>query len=388
MIEIIPINYEDVEIVKKIKIKDVYVTSLPFLTKMLHCKYPIKNQKIAIKSILDFIEYIDIHLNEDNREVQIHNSKIDKFFNHKTRNKFLQLLSDLNIVKRVKGSNDDYYKKGEYSCSYTLSNEYRYSELCFVLFNKKVKKSVQLLHSVEVDKKFKNTIKKAEINVFDAVRDEIKEYRHDTNKLRSRISKILSFIRNDRFIKKGIHVDRIYHSLSNISRISRNHVTVSGKKFFSIDIVNSQPILLCYLLSKENKKFDKSYQEVCEAGYFYESFGDDIIGEKRDKLKIDLFRNVLYKFQVNSQINKQFKELYPLTWSSLNELLNEKSVQLARLLQNIEAEVINDIIPQSEFYFTLFDGIYFTSYADKYFLERKLNEKFSKFDIRAQYKVV
>jgi len=183
-----------------------------------------------------------------------------------------------------------------------------------------------------------------------------------------------------RFIRKGRKVDRVYTSLSNLSRISREYLTIAGLKFHNMDIKNCQPLLLCYLLIRENMPIDQEYINVCQQGIFYEGFyeqsEDEAINEqRRSNAKVRLYKAIYFDFRAN-KTNLRFKELYPLTYSSL-EILAQGQDKLAGLLQNIEASIFNYLVPvKSKYYYTLFDAIYFTSVEDKADLFLRIHESF------------
>ena len=370
MIQVIPLDYNRIDVVKEFKFKNVYCFPLEHITKLLVYKnFPIKNRNIALKNILDFLQFVDVKMSELKTEsVTLHRHKLNEFFGSKSVTSFLEILSSLNILHRKRHMDGSYYEIGKHSCMYSFDDSFSHSELCFVVLDISERKR-KIIENVKVDKRFRNTILNTEIDAISAIRDEIESMKC-VDSLRKRISRIFNFIQNDRYIKKGNKVDRIYHSLTSISKISRKHLTIKGKKFMSIDIVNCQPMFLCYLLKKKNLSYDGKYIQDCENGVFYEQFGGI-----RDEVKVKLYKSVFFKWQSKNEINLKFKELYPITWNSLNDLAMSLTCEMATLLQNCEAEIINGISPLSESYFTLFDAIYFTNPVDKLVIEDALYKK-------------
>ena len=162
---------------------------------------------------------------------------------------------------------------------------------------------------------------------------------------------------------------------------------------YDIDIVNCQPLLLvAYLTENDSLDFDLNYKNDCEDGLFYERFYDidrpkNISNiEWRSEIKVKLYKSIFFSFNKKSKINKKFKELYPKTWESL-EKISITDISLASRLQNLESNLFNNIIPKhSEFYFTLFDAIYFNNIMDKYKIENEIKNYFNNFNIKVTTK--
>lgn len=170
--------------------------------------------------------------------------------------------------------------------------------------------------------------------------------------------------------------------MSNISKVARKYLYIDDNNiFYDIDVVNCQPLLLCYLLKSLNLDIDNNYIIACQEGKFYESFRNCTL-ETRPEIKRQLYKNIFLKFRSNAQINKEFKELYPNTYKSLEILNQDKDHTLASKLQNIEAKIFNDIMSkQSQYYYTFFDSIYFTDSNDCIQLMQSINTKFLDYDI-------
>jgi hypothetical protein len=299
---------------------------------------------------------------------------------------------------------------------YKLTDEYKNDELCLIIINDKK----DIIYDIDgkYNKKFTKAIIETTIDIKSAILDEIK-YEKSHNSLRSRLNTIFNLYEK-RYIKKGFNVDRVFHSLTNISKVSRKHLSVKGLKFNNIDIVNCQPLLLCYYLIKNNLKIDSKYINDCELGKLYERFiiegtqykdkeyiikNNKIVATKintidigynlteeeykiiRDKIKVLLYKSIFFDFKPETDIAKKFNEIYPEVYSTLNKL-ETTDLKMAARLQNIEAELFNDLIPnKSKYFFTLFDAIYFTSLEDTGDIILELSKKFHKMGLVPQYKI-
>ena len=405
---------------------NIYVTGINTICKIESIReFPIKNRKIAIKQILSFIKFVENTFwinNIKSDTIEIQQEEIIKMFNRNTYVDFLKLLNELNIFKAVPYSDGSYYNCGKLNNSkiktkrYKLTDEYKNDELCLIIINDKK----DIIYDIDgkYNKKFTKAIIETTIDIKSAILDEIK-YEKSHNSLRSRLNTIFNLYEK-RYIKKGFNVDRVFHSLTNISKVSRKHLSVKGLKFNNIDIVNCQPLLLCYYLIKNNLKIDSKYINDCELGKLYERFiiegtqykdkeyiikNNKIVATKintidigynlteeeykiiRDKIKVLLYKSIFFDFKPETDIAKKFNEIYPEVYSTLNKL-ETTDLKMAARLQNIEAELFNDLIPnKSKYFFTLFDAIYFTSLEDTGDIILELSKKFHKMGLVPQYKI-
>lgn len=420
LFEIVPINLltnetgklfsndVDDDVTLQIKESNTFCVGFNTISKLInHTKYPIEKTK-AISNILSFIQHLD---NKKKDETSIHNQCWVDYFTTKHYKEYQRILKELNIISLVPYSDGEYYIKGERSYLFRLMNEFiNDKELCIIIFEKSSTRSLNVFG--KYNSKYKKTVKNVTINYKTAIKDEVTYYHNNPssnrlNSLRQRLSIIFN-LNNDRFIKTGDKSNRVYSSLSNISRVSRKHLNVKNQYFTGIDISNSQPLLLCYYLKENKLPIDKNYIQDCEDGLIYDRFygveGCDLITKKnsngtwykiteeksyskenRSELKEDLFQSIYYYFKPNFTINKSFQQIYPLTYGSLIRINNElkgENDNLAVRLQNVEAEIMNDIIPEkSEYYFTLFDGLYFTNLNDIPQLKREIENRFSKYGL-------
>lgn len=399
-----------------IEFTNLYVTGLNFICKLESKTLPILNRRIAIKQILNFLKHIEMLLNISTSDVvEIPQDYIINIFNRNTYVDFLKLLNEMNIVKSVPYEDGTYY-----NCShrggvlkvkrYKLSDDYKNDELCIVIMDDK--NDIKYEFDGKYDKKFIKTISNTVIDIKNAIIDEVK-YKKSHNSLRTRLS-VLFTLYDKRYIKKGFKVDRVFHSLTNISKVSRKYLSVDGLRFNNIDIVNCQPLLLCYYLIKNDLNVDESYINDCEVGTLYDKFivggrkyidkeyiikGGEIVAIKnniievgfnlskeeyddiRSKIKVLLYKSIFFDFKPETDISISFKEIYPIVFSVL-ENMETNELKMACRLQNIEAEIFNNLKPnKSKYYFTLFDAIYFTSNEDTGSLMVDIINKFSKMNL-------
>ena len=394
--EIISLNEITNKIVSDIKSNpNIFACGIDLMNKLMSMELPLLNKNIAVKNILSFLRYIDNRLKHQNGTTLPIDSKIlIEYFNRNEYKKYLALLKDLEVLVEVpydggiitnSGKKYSFYCMEKKICKqYRIFNQYLDQNSCLILFNKsktKIKYNIQ----GDYNKKFVTTIKKIDIDIKAAIEDEIKNSdNRKNNSLRCRLNRIFSLY-DKRFIRKGKKVDRVYTSLSNLSKISRRHLNMKGVRFHNVDIKNCQPLLLCYLLIKNNMPIDLHYLNDCESGVLYENFyersNDKAVDkQKRSDAKVLLYKGIYFDFK-RTPTNLKFKELFPLTYSSL-EILSKDQEELAGRLQNIEAQIFNDLVPiKSKYYYTLFDAIYFTDIDDTANLFIELKKRFAQYGI-------
>lgn len=391
-LEIIPIDltkniFDDYheELLKLQKAKYCFVTNLDLISELLIRELPIQNKRLALKNIFSFLTYIDTEMKmRDNTLLSISSNILIEYFSRDTYKQYMNLFEELNILSDVPYTNGKFYTMGELTKQYRIHNSYILNpNLCMVILENDRAKD-KFICSIDIDYRFKNTIMNLDINMKDAVVAEIEHCRDtnlSSNNLRIRLSRLF-YTRMKRYIKKGTNVDRIYHSFTNVSKVSRRHLTT---KMYNIDIVNSQPLILVSYLNKEGYNFDINYKLDCENGTFYDNFiSKDLT---RDDVKVQLYKSIFFSFNKNMLVNKKFKELYPATWETLSEI-NDSNVSLASRLQNLESELFNNLIPKkSKQYFTLFDAIYFDSVNDIVKLNKNIHSFFNNLGINVTTKI-
>jgi hypothetical protein len=412
MIEILDFEknlFNNLTVNKQTLTRHTYITTKKLATELLTYTLPISNKRKAMMRIFDFLNYVDTYSDDDNT-LSINKQTLEDYFTRNKYSKYMSILSSLNVIHKIK-QNGMYYrfrpikdpkkkklevlskdsKTKSHCIKYKLHKDYiEDNDLAIVILEENTKKDIEFKCELTLDNKFKDTIKKCDLNIPNAVLAEI-DYcstnNYSLNVLRKRVSRILGTL-NNRYIKKGRKVDRIYHSFSNISRVTRKHFK---SHFYEIDIVNSQPLFLVAYLKDNKKGCDNSYQNDCENGSFYERFYDlseeeEDIEDKRKEVKQSLYQNIFFGFNKRSRYNKLFRELYTETWASLEEI-SHTDISLASRLQNMEAKLFNKLRPKySTYYYTLFDAVYFTNSADKILLEREIDKFFKKLKIKVKMK--
>lgn len=411
---------------RSIETNNCYITSISLISKLINeNKFPIKNKNIAIENILNFLSFIDVELKKNNSTIlPIPRIILEKYFSRNTYKEYMDYLSNNEIITKVPYEDGKFYdfttegdKVGR-CIQYRIHNNYINNDLCLVIMPEKTK--TKLEKDINYEGKLEKTILKTQINYRAAILAEIKHFKDNyedlfinetkrnegINSLRIRVSAILSLKRR-RFIKKGKNVDRVYHSFSSLSRISRPYLNNNGKGFHDLDIKNCQPLLLCYYMKSIDSPIDDNYLEICENGLFYESLMDEdnlkvLINnypqkgneydikykEYREEIKLECYKYIYFNFNKKKDIVKRFANLYPNTYYFLDnfyKMINDKT--MASILQNIEAAIFNNIIPtKSKYYFTLFDAIYFSDYEDSYSIEQEIETKFSMLGIKPKIK--
>ncbi len=375
-------DHVDKKSLKEIKFsKYCFITNIYIINQLATVELPI-NRKLATINILNFLHYIDAEINDNNGKTTLIISQkiLLSFFNDHVI-KYMQILKDLEIISNVSHPDGSYYtaphlstkEKPSIAKLYRIHNSYLTNKELGILILEPVRTSHDVVNEVKkLDKRYVKTINKLELDVVRAIQAEVDYYqagKSSFNKLKCRISRIF-YTKRKRYIKTGTKVDRIYHSFTNVSRVSREHLNI---KLHNIDVTNCQPLMLVAYLKKNNLMCDTNYQKDCEAGIFYEKFdgidGLQLENDQRDNIKVMVYRKIFFGFDINSNFNKKFKEMYPLTWDELSKIKKNK-ISLAAQLQNMEASLFNFIIPvKSKYFFTLFDAIYFDNEKDVELIE-------------------
>ncbi|MFC6095793.1 hypothetical protein ACFPVY_03970 [Flavobacterium qiangtangense] len=382
--EVIALN--DNDIAKEIKKQtNVYCTGIDFLGNLLALeKYPIANKRIAVKNILSFLAHLDESLKKNSTTVVAINQEIlIKYFSRDKYVDYVNLLKKMKVMTAVPYENGTFYNfvDKKKSKQYRIHSEFLNQDLALLIIN--AKNDIEVTIDGKFDKKMVKTILNIEVDLKAAILDEVAN-KQSNNSLRCRLS-ILLRLYSVRWVKTGQNVDRIYHSLSNVSRISRKHIHIKGNHFHNIDIKNCQPLLLCYLLLKNGLEVDESYKKDCENGRLYERFIEE--GASREETKVLLYKAIYFAFKPKRDIALKFKELYPATFKSL-QVISSDEIKMATKLQNLEASIFNKLAPQkSKNYFTLFDAIYFTDGNDILHLTKDIEDKFAAFGIKPKLSI-
>lgn len=342
-------------------------------------KYPIKNKRIAIDNILSFLKYIDSLKKDEIYKIPLSSKILTSYFTCNYYKQYMEILKELNILNKIPYEDGTFYTIGETTLQYKFFNEYLNDELCIVLINED-KFDLVIDYKTRYNSKFIKAIKSIEVDYNGAINAEIAYCNNNPKKcLRKRLNTLL-LLNQRRFIYTGFKVDRVYHCLSNISKISRKFITVNKEEFNDIDVKTCQPLLLCYLIKKLNLQLEDTYKHDCETGIIYDLFVKP--DRNRDATKTEMYRTIYFDLKPYSDTAKEFKERYPLTYQSIETIINNGN-SVAGLLQNIEADIFNNIIPKkSKFYYPLFDSIYFTDIDDCGSIIKQIKDKFSVYGIK------
>lgn len=380
-----------------------YINNRKLMSDLSNIELPLKNRNKSIKKILEFLIYLEHEVKLAGKSTLIIPQQVfESYFSPNSYCEYQKILKDLKILTNVPhddGSWYVYYDKKKFETSKTdlsLAKNYRVhnnyldnDDLVLIIFNNKNKKSVVTVTNEihKLPKKYVNTIKNLKINIGNALQAELNEYHRQKItflQLKYRVAQIFNS-RNNRTIKHGKKVNRIYHSFTNISKVTRKHFNIN---FFEIDVTNCQPTLLVAYLMDNQYKLDMNYQTDCENGTFYErfidltddrySFGDDlgVFKEARSTTKAEIYKSIFFGFNRRNKYNKRFREIYPNVWESLSIIKDEKS-SLAAELQNIESLLFNNLVPKiSKYYYTLHDAIFYSNDEDTWKLEQQIVDFF------------
>lgn len=374
------INLKDLSILKK---KDfngtIKIIPTSILNQLKQIELPIKNFKIAVSNIADFLSHLNIMFDMTNKSViAIDKFVFEKYFSRKQYLQYKEILKELNIITAVPYEDGTFYSiENNKSLQFRIHNEYlQLNDFTLLIFNKT--KDMEVNIEYDGSAKMVNAIVNEELDYSLVFNNEIDYHTKNNTTLFSlylRISKALS-LTSSRYLKKGGKSNRVYHSFSNLSRITRKCFYT---KFYNIDLKNSQPTMLVLYVAKNKLELDQAYKTVCEDGLFYEVFydlldrtqfkNDDVF---RKAIKEQVYASIFFSFNTRSEFNKRFKELYLITWNLLKEL-NKKEKSVASLLQDTEAEIFNQLdVKASARYFTLFDAIYYNNKKDTEFIAEQI----------------
>lgn len=292
-------------------------------------------------------------------------------------------------------------KTDNYSTKYKVSNKYKFNKTFFedefvlVTFSTDELDNFNVkTQNLNLETRYLSSLQKLKLDLESAIKEQYQLFKGVSDKKRffCRINKILKFNREKiRYCNKGEKSNRIYHALCFLPKECRKHLNIS---FNVLDIVNCQPLLLCYHLKNNHLHYDNSFLEDVQNGCFYEVIQNAINNLKikitRDEVKKEIYSQILFDFKTDEKhlINKAFKEVYPKTYKSLMTIhldTEQTNITLASILQNLESELFNNLkVQNSEYYFTLFDAIYFNDKIDDLDLRTQIDDYFKKLDLRVK----
>jgi hypothetical protein len=375
---------------------EFYFVNTDFYDKVTECNFTFR----TTESLFKFMVHLSVRKSLEGNVIPLPQSELKYYFtSNKTYLKAIKLLIDEEYLipysydgGEIKG-HYRYYSKDESVCkSYRVTDKFTDTDNLSIVFFNNTLSCPAKYNEIEVDPRlidldprYIDTIKRLGIDYAKAIGAEINHCQSNSlpiNILVDRINRIIYTRTRPRFIKMGQKVNRIYHTFSNISRVARAYLTLNKKpiKFQTIDIKNSQPLLLIPMLKAKGLEVDANYVTDCENGMFYERFIK--AGRTRDEAKVEIYRGVLFNFNEKRAGNAEFKEIYPQTWESIKKLSAEEQ-SVAAMLQNTEAELFNnlDVQKYSFFFFTLFDAVYFSDVRCRKALEKKIKSFFTNYGV-------
>lgn len=345
----------------------------------------IKNKDIFIQNCINFLNDLD-YLISNNEQTnfpiirEYFKSNFGKLYNTNTK-LIKNILSESNIITTVTNNANIWY---DYTIgiakTYRVHNDY-FTNQDYIIITKNIIKEINI--DIDIDNRFVKTICEEELDYNLVIQKELEYYKtyfkskKANNKLKTRLNLAFS-INSKRFIKKGNKVNRIYHSFSNLSRITRKCFKT---KYYNIDIKNSQPIFLILYLKQNNIKFEKEYKKIVEEGKFYELFYNltdrnnyNNDNDHRSAVKQNVYKSFFFDFKENNKYTLRLKELFPKVYNVLRDL-NDRNIKLAGILQNLEAELFNNLkVKYSNKFFTLFDAMYFNNKKDISIIKKQIKQ--------------
>ena len=144
--------------------------------------------------------------------------------------------------------------------------------------------------------------------------------------------------------------NRMHHNISNLASVFRKHLHIDNKPLGQIDITNSQPLFL-YIHLTGIEGIDKQelirYGETCLKGNFYEAIankcGFKLTDQRRKVFKQRVFASIFFgkHYQLSTDVEQAFKELYPTIYNYITVMKQENSYKvISHILQKSEAEFI------------------------------------------------
>lgn len=249
------------------------------------------------------------------------------------------------------------------------------------------------------------TIQNTVIDLKAALTDEVVAFTQhkNTHKFVQRMNSALSLVSRQRTISQSELTGRVTHTLSNVSKVARKHLSIYGQTFTEVDVRNCQPLLVAALIRDRGLSADIAFTQAVESGVLYDMFLgvsgtfykftasgamttiQQTLSERED-VKEEFFSAIMFDFKYHSPLNKKFKEVFPQTWESLKKLHSEDTT-LAAQLQRMESGIFNSIIPTQGYYFTLYDAIFATDKDAVPGLVEDLEKKFNNYGLSVKIKV-
>lgn len=158
----------------------------------------------------------------------------------------------------------------------------------------------------------------------------------------------ISKFKNKDFFMYSDDYGRIHSNLTNLKSSLRKFLTVSNNKLFSLDISNSQPLLLLLSIpslllaircARGGLTGDLDlYRGLVEGGSLYDYLMEmsKRTNEDRKAFKKSFFRDTLF----GKRVSKNFLELFPTVGNAILEIKRKDYRRLAWMLQRAESSLI------------------------------------------------
>ena len=184
------------------------------------------------------------------------------------------------------------------------------------------------------------------------IEDKFRRVRKRFGKYNKYITAVTALHNREYYFKRDSKGRRLHNNFVNLPKFSKKDVyLLTGEELVNIDIVNSQPLMLCILLMAHGITGIEDYVTACETGKLYESLADaaGIEIADRTKYKRRFFKRVLYgrnENACNSPEFKTFATLYPTVAAFVVAQKKHSHKELSVKLQRIESEIVLDRVIQ------------------------------------------
>lgn len=275
---------------------------------------------------------------------------LKKYVSYDYAHKFLNNLVEGGIL-----SCDNYYIQGLKSKGYKINDEYR-NERFFVVDckDKKLANKVNKKRKEDKNKTFREgfgykyiTECMEELKIAEkSCKGYISRYIKDDEKNES--YNIMVDIFPDKFAIVDDKGKRLHNNLTNISSKLRKFITYKNKKLVQVDIRNSQPLFLFFVMKNffvSVEEMDK-YKDVVLNKGFYEFFAQKLNYKltkvNRKDFKTKIFSGVLFdRNRKNySKYEEVFKKEFPQIFHIIRDMKNHEYQKVAIELQKAESRFI------------------------------------------------
>lgn len=204
------------------------------------------------------------------------------------------------------------------------------------------KKLVNDIYSIDIDHK-------ESLNFLNKQKDENKisreKYLHNIYSIDS--------IKNKHIFFKFDEYGRFHNNFTILKKEIRNKfIKIDGENVGEIDLKNSQPFFLGFLIFQEFSGLLNAecirFLKLVKEGLIYDDFIECYPEYSRDEVKILFYKVLFGNNNYDNKENKKFREIYPTVYEYIQELksLNKTYKELSHLLQRKESDFIFKIVEQ------------------------------------------